>query len=265
MGEEEISEEEAIDRVRRAMAGQPTNLRNGTVQARPRRGAASRSANSSVSRLKLFSIGSFKEIGKGPKPTEALVIDFLAQCTARPERRTAAEWLKPGRLAAAGPVEFMARIEDSLDDPAYRDLASSIATGTCVLYRRSAGAAGGLRARGSPPTSPSSAGGEGLEPSFHKGLRAPRPGGRGSRAACLLERRPRVGGCPGARKDHSPGCASLWRMADGTSLQHLPACRPQCPRRTGLKPRSTLRKNASFFLLKLDPFVINRTRQAARG
>ena len=61
------------------------------------------------------------------------------------------------------------------------------------------------------------------------------------------------------------GCASLWRMADGTSLQHLPACRPQCPHRTGLKPRSTLRKNASFFLLKLDPFVINRTRQAARG
>ena len=45
------------------------------------------------------------------------------------ERRTAAEWLKPGKLAAAGPAEFMARIEDSLDDPAYKDLASSIATG----------------------------------------------------------------------------------------------------------------------------------------
>jgi hypothetical protein len=69
------------------------------------------------------------EIGKGPKPTEVLVTVFLAQCTARPERRTAAEWLEPGSLAAAGPVEFMARIEDSLDDPAYKDLASSIATG----------------------------------------------------------------------------------------------------------------------------------------
>ena len=52
-----------------------------------------------------------------------------AKCTARPERRTAAEWLKPGKLAAAGPAEFMARIEDSLDDPGYKDLASSIATG----------------------------------------------------------------------------------------------------------------------------------------
>ena len=48
-------------------------------------------------------------------------------------------------------------------------------------------------------------------------------------------------------------CGKLWKMADGTSLQHLPACRPQCPRRTDVKPRSTLRKNASFFLLKLDP------------
>jgi hypothetical protein len=60
---------------------------------------------------------------------------------------------------------------------------------------------------------------------------------------------------PGREERPFSGCASLWRMADGTSLQHLPACRPQCPRRTGLKPRSTLRKNASSFLLKLDPFV----------
>jgi hypothetical protein len=58
-----------------------------------------------------------------------LVTDFLAQCEARPERRTAAEWLKPAGLAVRGPAEFIARIEDSLDDPAYKDLASSIATG----------------------------------------------------------------------------------------------------------------------------------------
>ena len=43
--------------------------------------------------------------------------------------------LKPGRLAAGGPIEFMAQIEHSLDDPAYNDLASSIATGLafCIV------------------------------------------------------------------------------------------------------------------------------------
>jgi hypothetical protein len=129
-GEEEISEEEAIDRVRRAMAGQPTNF----VPATRVQSAAEAWRRVQVRQLFRLALEALlywivQEIGKGPKPTEALVIDFLAQCTARPERRTAAEWLKPGRLAAAGPVEFMARIEASLDDPAYRDLASSIATG----------------------------------------------------------------------------------------------------------------------------------------
>jgi hypothetical protein len=59
-----------------------------------------------------------------------LVTDFLGQCpAARPERRTAAEWLELESLAASGPAEFIARIEDGLDDPAYKDLASSIAIG----------------------------------------------------------------------------------------------------------------------------------------
>ena len=135
-GEEEILEEEAIDRVRRAMAGQPTNF----VPATRVQSAAEAWRRVQVRQLFRLALEALlywivQEIGKGPKPTEALVIDFLAQCTARPERRTAAEWLKPGRLAAAGPVEFMARIEDSLDDPAYRDLASSIATGLafCIV------------------------------------------------------------------------------------------------------------------------------------
>jgi hypothetical protein len=67
------------------------------------------------------------EIDKGPKPIEILVTDFVIQCTTRPERRTAAEWLKPGRLAAAGPADLIAQIEDSLDDPAHQGLVSSIA------------------------------------------------------------------------------------------------------------------------------------------
>jgi hypothetical protein len=73
-----------------------------------------------------------QEIGKGPKPTQVLVADHLAQCAARPERRTAAEWLEPGSVAASCPAEFMARIEDSLDDPGHKDLASSIATGLAL-------------------------------------------------------------------------------------------------------------------------------------
>ena len=114
-GEEEILEEEAIDRVRRAMAGQPTNF----VPATRVQSAAEAWRRVQVRQLFRLALEAFfyriiQEIGKGPKPTEALVTNFLAQCTARPERRTAAEWLKPGRLAAAGPVEFMARIKDKV-------------------------------------------------------------------------------------------------------------------------------------------------------
>ena len=43
----------------------------------------------------------------------------------------------------------------------------------------------------------------------------------GSRAACLLERRPRVGGCPGARKDHSPAA----RRSGGRRMEpHFSIC-----------------------------------------
>jgi hypothetical protein len=130
LGDEDILEEEAIDRVRRAMAGQPTNF----VPATRVQSAAEAWRRVQVRQLFRLALEALlywiiQEIGKCPKPTEALVTDFLNQCTARPERRTAAEWLKPGKLAAAGPAEFMARIEDGLDDPGHKDLASSIATG----------------------------------------------------------------------------------------------------------------------------------------
>jgi hypothetical protein len=112
------------------MAGRPTNF----VPSTRVQGAAEAWRRVQVRQLFRLALEALlywiiQEIGKGPKPTEALVTDFLSQCTARPERRTAAEWLKPSKLAAAGPAEFMARIQDRLDDPGHKDLASSIATG----------------------------------------------------------------------------------------------------------------------------------------
>ena len=35
---------------------------------------------------------------------------------------------------------------------------------------------------------------------------------------------------PGREERPFSGCASLWKLADGSSLQHLPASRPQCTR-----------------------------------
>jgi len=129
LGEEDILEEEAIERVRCAMSGRPTNL-----PSTPVRGSAKAWWRVQVRQLFRLALESLLywiilEIGKGPKPTEVLVTDFLGQCAALPERRTAAEWLEPSSAASTGPAEFMARIEDSLDDPAYKDLASGIATG----------------------------------------------------------------------------------------------------------------------------------------
>ena len=214
LGEEDILEEEAIERVRCAMSGRPTNL-----PSTPVRGSAKAWRRVQVRQLFRLALESLLywiilEIGKGPKPTEVLVTDFLGQCAALPERRTAAEWLEPSSAASTGPAEFMARIEDSLDDPAYKDFASSIATGLAFCIAEAPEPAGGFRARGSLSPRASPTGGEGLEPSFRAGLRAPRPGVLGSRTACLLERRPGISGCPGARKNHSPvACRSgRWGM-----------------------------------------------------
>ena len=41
-----------------------------------------------------------------------------------------------------------------------------------------------------------------------------------------LERRPRIGGRPRARKNNTAGCVSLWKLAGGSSLQHLPRLAP---------------------------------------
>jgi hypothetical protein len=150
----------------------------------------------------------------------------------------------------------MTRIEDSLDDPAYKDLASSIATGLAFCIAKA-------------PEQPEV---------FERADRLPLARARREAKAwsqtstrdfvvCSMS----IGASaadwrmPVREEKLFSVCASLWRMADGSSLQHLRAYRPQYPRRTGLEPPSTLRKNASFFLLKLDPLVMKRTRQAARG
>jgi hypothetical protein len=122
--------EEQIDHVRRAMTGAPTNF----VPLAHLRDASEAWRRVQVRQLFRLSLEAFLywiilEIDKGPKSTDVLVADFLVQCLARPERGTAGEWLDLGNLATTGPAELMARIEDSLDDPAYKKLASNIATG----------------------------------------------------------------------------------------------------------------------------------------
>jgi hypothetical protein len=220
-------------------------------KARPRLGAAFRSASFFRLALEALLYWIVQEIGKGPKPTEALVIDFLAQCKARPERRTAAEWLKSGRLAAAGPVEFMDRIADSLDDPAYGDLASNIATGLAFCIAE-------------VPEQP-----EAFE--------------RADRLPLARARREAKAWSQASTRDFVRHVLESWVLAQhvywsvgrgladararGKTILRLRVALedggwnltsasarvlPQCPRRTGLKPRSTLQKNASSFLLRME-------------
>ena len=63
---------------------------------------------------------------------------------------------------------------------------------------------------------------------------------------------------PGREERPFSGCVSLWTTGDGSSRQRLRVSRLQCQGRTGFRPRSVLQKNASSFLLKLDPFVTPR-------
>jgi hypothetical protein len=255
LGEEEIleEEEEAIDRVRRAMAGQPTNFVP-TTRVQSAAEAWRRVQVRQLFRLALEALlyWIIQEIGKCPKPTEALVTDFLNQCTARPERRTAAEWLKPGKLAAAGPAEFMARIEDGLDDPGHKDLASSIATGLAFCIAEA-------------PEQP-----EAFE--------------RADRLPLARARREAKAWGQASTRDFVRHILESWVLAQhvywsvgrgladarargktilrlrvalddgGWNLQHLRACRAQCQRRTDLKPRLALQKNATC-LLRLDSFL----------
>jgi hypothetical protein len=250
LGDEDILEGEAIDRVRRVMAGRPVNF----VPSTQVQGAAAAWRRVQVRQLFRLALEALLywiilEVGEGPKPTEVLVTDFLAQCATRPERRTAAEWLELGSLAPAGPAEFIARIEDSLDDPAHQELASSIATGLAFCIAEA-------------PEQP-----EAFERADRLPLaRARREAKAWSNASTtdfvrhVLESwvshsmsfGAGAAGWQMPEREERPfsGYAWLWRMADGNSLQHLRVSRPRCPRQTGLELRSTLQKNASFFLLE---------------